>query len=225
MSNELRNDMSDDRNVANETRRPAHGGGASMSGAPAASTNPATMPTKPCGDGDSCGLPDEGTAQQARMQQPQQPGGAREPGTARHATSGKAEGGSTKQPFAAGDVGSRGQGADGYGGGGAGTEHTRGAHPRGERAGTGDDRHPGSGYRDDDSVTPPDVAAPRQAPGRPKGQTTGQQPVQTSPGSGQETTNRPGGNPDVEPRTGEKTKTYEGPTGVSGEAGSNADDV
>ncbi len=213
MSNEQRHkDTNDDRtrNAANESYRPGQVSDVNKSaGTPA--TNPATMPTKPCGDGSSCEMPAGSGAQQRTQLESQ--------GDASRA-----------KPFAAGDVGSRGDGSDGHGGGGAGTEHTRGAHPRGQRPDTKDDRHPGSGWQDERSVTPPAVEKRQQQPGRPKGQTTGQQPVSTSNVQGTSggdggTTNRPGANPQVEPRTVEKTKTYEGPTGVSGEAGSNADDV
>jgi hypothetical protein len=227
MSNEqLRKDTNDDRarNAANESYRP---GQSQSAGAPSAgpSTNP-TISTKPCGDATSCEMPlGSGVPQQTRAQQQ---GGQqqRDPLPRDQQRTGHGQ-----QQFVAGDVGSRGQGSDGHGGGGAGTEQTRGAHPRGQRPDTKDDRHPGSGWQDDRSVTPPATELPqRQQPGRPKGQTTGQQPVSTAQGGNDVsdatgTTNRPGGNPQVEPRTVEKTKTYEGPTGVSGEAGSNADDV
>jgi hypothetical protein len=198
----LRKDTNDDRarNAANESHRPGQAGDVNKSaGAP--STNPATIPTKPCDGDTSCEMPlGSGVPQQVRYEQP----GADE--------------------SKSGDVASRGQGSDGFGGGGAGTEHTRGAHARGAPGDTKDDRHPGSGWRDERSVTPPATQQPpRQQPGRPKDQNADQQPVST--GGAGETTNRPGGNPNVTPRTGEKTKTYEGPTGVSGEAGSNADDT
>lgn len=228
----------DSRDARNDATRPAPA--ASTPGEPGASqpTSPdpsskQAAPANPLLDGSTAELPTGfGVQQQTRLEQPEGSGGesdagrepsSRAPGAARRDSSGKGEGKRSAQPFAAGDVG---DGPDGYGGAGSGTEQTRGAHPRGERADDDGDRHPGSGRIDANTVTPPDVAKPRQAPGRPKGQTTGQQPVSTKPGEGaRQTTNRPGGNPDVQPRLGEKTKTYEGPTGVSGEAGSNADDV
>jgi hypothetical protein len=91
----------------------------------------------------------------------------------------------------------RGTGSDGYGAAGAGREHTRGAHARGERPDTSDDRHPGSGWVDP-STGPSHTRESRNA----------------TPDAGRndrrgETTNRPGGNPQVEPRTDEKTKSYD----------------
>lgn len=92
-------------------------------------------------------------------------------------------------------VPSKGEGSDGFGGGGAGTESTRGAHARGEPATTGDDRHPGSGW--EDTGTGEARPDPTRAPSNTAGEDlTGR------------TTNRPGGNEQVEPRTAEKSSTY-----------------
>jgi hypothetical protein len=93
---------------------------------------------------------------------------------------------------------SRGQGSDGYGGGGAGIEHSRGAHPRGQRPSTHDDRHPGSGWED-----------PSASP-RPSGGERGSEGDASRRASGTgETTNRPGGNWQIRPRTSDKSKTYD----------------
>jgi hypothetical protein len=221
MSNEqLRNDANDDRarNAAAGNRPGQTGDASKTTGTTGATSKKSASPAQSCGDATSCEMPlGSGVQQQIRAEgQGQQ---ARDPQPRDQQRTGHGQ-----QQIVGGDVGARGQGSDGFGGAGAGTEQTRGAHPRGQRPDTKDDRHPGSGWQDDRSVTPPAIEHPqRQQPGRPKGQTTGQQPVSTAGAGG--TTNRPGGNAQVEPRTVEKTKTYEGPTGVSGEAGSNADDV
>src|SRR5688500_12668251 len=145
MSNEqLRKDTNDDRaRNANESYRPGQLGAVNQSaGTP--STNPSTNPTEPCGDATSCEMPlGSGVQQQTRVEQqaggPQQTGGQQRTRDPQQGGQQQRDPlprdqqrtGHGQQQFVAGDVGSRGQGSDGHGGGGSGTEQTRNAHPRG----------------------------------------------------------------------------------------------
>jgi hypothetical protein len=98
------------------------------------------------------------------------------------------------------------KGGQGHGAAGAGMESARGAHPRGARPTTHDDAHPGSGWEDTGSgQAEPD---PTQAPAN----TAGDDPRGQS-------TNRPGKNRQVTPRTAENAQSERGPDPASEASG------